>query len=97
MMGFGFVVARFGLFLRELATARGLSPHQGRLSLWAGVALVGLGVATNIYAGIRQLRFTRRFDAGEMKRPSSLMPILIAALLATIGVIVCAYLIATRQ
>jgi putative membrane protein len=34
MMGFGFVVARFGLFLRELAVVRGVSPHQGRLSLW---------------------------------------------------------------
>jgi putative membrane protein len=27
MMGFGFVVARFGLFLRELAAVRGLSAH----------------------------------------------------------------------
>ena len=33
MMGFGFVVARFGLFLRELAVVRGMSPHQGRLKI----------------------------------------------------------------
>ena len=96
MMGFGFVVARFGLFLRELAAARGLSPHQGRLSLWAGVALVGLGVFVNVYAAIRQAVFTRRFDAGQMARPSSLMPILAAAMLAVIGLIVSMYLIATR-
>jgi putative membrane protein len=96
MMGFGFVVARFGLFLRELAASRGLPPHQGRLSLWAGVALVGLGVFVNIYAGFRQVVFTRRFDAGQMARPSLLMPVLAAALLAVIGVIVSLYLIATR-
>jgi len=96
MMGFGFVVARFGLFLRELAVVRGVSPHQGRLSLWAGVALVGLGVVVNVYAAIRHACFTRRFDAGKVARPSSLMPIVAAGMLAMIGVIVSAYLIATR-
>ena len=96
MMGFGFVVARFGLFLRELAAVRGLSPHRGRLSVWAGVALVGVGVAVNLYAAIRHARFSRRFDAGEAVKPSSLMPVLAAAMLATIGVIVSAYLVATR-
>ena len=96
MMGFGFVVARFGLFLRELAVVRGISPHQGRLSLWAGVALVGLGVLVNVYAAIRHARFTRGFDAGKVARPSSVLPILAAATLAIIGAVVSAYLIATR-
>jgi len=96
MMGFGFVVARFGLFLRELAVVRGVSPHQGRLSLWAGVALVGLGVLVNVYAAIRHARFTRSFDAGEVSRPSSVLPIVAAVALAIIGVVVTAYLIATR-
>ncbi len=96
MMGFGFVVARFGLFLRELAVVRGMSPHQGRLSLWAGVALVGLGVIVNVYAAIRHARFTRSFDAGNVARPSSLLPILAAAILAIIGLIVSVYLVATR-
>jgi hypothetical protein len=46
LMGFGFVVARFGLFLRELEAARPIpaSPSTG-LSLPIGVALVVLGVA----------------------------------------------------
>ncbi len=96
MIGFGFVVARFGLFLRELAAARGLSPHQGRLSLWAGVALVALGAAVNVYAAVRHARFTARFDSNTAARPSSLMPLLAGGILATIGVIVSLYLIATR-
>ena len=35
MMGFGFVVARFGLFLRELAVARGETVPNVSGSLWA--------------------------------------------------------------
>ncbi len=49
MMGFGFVVARFGLFLRELAVARGESmAATGGGSLWAGTALVLVGVVVNV-------------------------------------------------
>ena len=45
MMGFGFVVARFGLFLRELAAVRPDVPlRQGSASQWIGVVLVMLGL-----------------------------------------------------
>ena len=41
LMGFGFVVARFGLFLRELSAVRpDLPPHQGTGSQWIGGAAV---------------------------------------------------------
>ena len=96
MMGFGFVVARFGLFLRELAASRNLSSHPGRLSLWAGVVLAGFGVLVNAYAAIRHVQFTRQFDAGNSTRPSMLMPVLAAATLAAVGLLVTIYLIATR-
>ncbi len=54
MMGFGFVIARFGLFLREIeATRPGAStPPQFRLSLWFGTALVMMGVLSNILSAI---------------------------------------------
>src|SRR5471030_2002135 len=53
MMGFGFVVARFGLFLREMATMRDVPPqsHSG-LSLSVGTTLVILGVVVNILASV---------------------------------------------
>jgi putative membrane protein len=52
-MGFGFVVARFGLFLHEVAAARGVSaePSPGR-SLWIGAALIALGLVVNILAAV---------------------------------------------
>src|ERR1035438_3023133 len=54
MMGFGFVVARFGLFLREIEATRpgAATPHQFRLSLWFGTALVLMGVLSNILSAI---------------------------------------------
>jgi putative membrane protein len=40
LMGFGFVVARFGLFLREIAAAGHVAAHQHSTgwSLWIGTA-----------------------------------------------------------
>jgi putative membrane protein len=44
LMGFGFVVARFGLFLREMEAAQHIERHSGYgVSLWLGIALVVLG------------------------------------------------------
>ena len=63
MMGFGFVVARFGLFLRELAAAQGApSPHRVGLSLWIGTTLVLLGVVVNLFAAVRHFRTVRRLE-----------------------------------
>jgi len=66
MMGFGFVVARFGLFLRELA-ATGLHAedrHVG-VSLWFGTGLVALGVAVTIAAVVGHQRTADRLMRGE--------------------------------
>jgi uncharacterized membrane protein YidH (DUF202 family) len=58
LMGFGFVVPRFGLFLRELAALPNVPPrpHSG-FSLWVGTTLVVLGVA--IHVGRRSSTGTR--------------------------------------
>ena len=63
MMGFGFVVARFGLFLREVATMRDVPPqsHSG-LSLSVETTLVILGVVVNILAAIKHWRDIRRLE-----------------------------------
>jgi putative membrane protein len=66
LMGFGFVVARFGLFLRELAAVRDGSPrHAGGLSLWAGTTLVILGVAVDVAATIKHWHTIRRLQQGQ--------------------------------
>ena len=41
LMGFGFVVARFGLFRQELLAAQpNFAPPSHRFSLWSGTALI---------------------------------------------------------
>ena len=103
MMGFGFVVARFGLFLRELAVARGevMSPSGGG-SLWVGTALVLLGVVVNVYAAISHARFAARFHRGESERhevgaPAGAMWIdAIGISVVGVGVVIAILLYATR-
>lgn len=94
MMGFGFVVARFGLFLRELAAVPDTPrlQHTG-LSLWVGVALVFLGVAVNIVAAIKHWYTVQRLERGEplQLKPWSLAMI-VAFVMAFIGLLMASYL-----
>jgi putative membrane protein len=96
MMGFGFVVARFGLFLHEIAAAAGRPPEQSAgLSLWIGTALVVLGVVVNVLAAIQHVVFLRRLARGEPYRPSRWsLGVVVAAVLAALGVGMTAYLFA---
>ena len=95
MMGFGFVVARFGLFLRELAAMPGMPPqkHSG-LSLWMGTTLVVLGVAVNLAAPLIHWRTVRRLERGQSLRfsPVSLGTV-VAFSLGLLGLLMAAYLL----
>jgi putative membrane protein len=98
LMGFGFVVARFGLFLHEIAATRGVpnEPSSG-LSLWIGAALIALGVVVNILAAAQHVRLLRRLRRGEPYRPSAWsLGVVVTELLAALGVVMTAYLFAQR-
>ena len=71
MMGFGFVVARFGLFLRELSVAHAASspPHGASWSLWVGLALALLGAATALVSVLRFRETTAAIERHEVGRP----------------------------
>lgn len=97
MMGFGFVVARFGLFLREIAALghpdlSGLP--TGGASLWIGTALVVLGAVTNVMATIEHRHFMRDLYHGTPpKRSIWGLATVVALLLAIIGIVMAAYLV----
>jgi putative membrane protein len=101
LMGFGFVVARFGLFLRRLtalrdpAALREIPPtHQMGASLWIGIALVVLGVAVALAAAAQHRTVLRRLDRGEPYVPPRWsLGLLVAAVLAALGVVTVVYLI----
>ena len=95
LMGFGFVVARFGLFLRELTTVSDVLPHQrSTLSLGVGTTLVVLGVVVNVAAALKHWARIRRLENGKPIRfsPWSLEMVL-AFLLALIGLVMAIYLV----
>jgi len=95
MMGFGFVVARFGLFLREIAAAHGAAPpHQHWLSQWVGTTLVLLGVAVNVVAALKHCRTVRRLEAKQPLRFHALsLGTVVAMLLGLLGLLLASYLV----
>lgn len=98
LMGFGFVVARFGLFL-ELLQARepGATMKSTGLSLWFGTALIALGVIVDVASLWRHLHLIAGFNRGEAgpRRPSTLA-IGVASILAVVGAAMAIYLVLVR-
>jgi putative membrane protein len=93
LMGFGFVVAKFGLYLHLIA-GHEPSPHQELAALVTGVALVLLGVVTCIVAASQYRRFVAELGPGEIPRSYRTSLATISAFaLAALGVVVAIYLV----
>ena len=94
LMGFGFVVARFGLFLKEMSGhAPGVKTYG--FSLWAGSAMVLLGAMMNLAAVARHLEVIRKLNRGEsiVSRPSPI-GIAVGILLGLVGIAMVVFLVA---
>ena len=94
LMGFGFVVARFGLFLRELA-ALGHAAPPGGWSHGIGVALVVLGVVVNVLAAFEHVQLLKRLGRGDPDPvPRWSLGVATTVVLAVFGVGMVVYLLA---
>jgi putative membrane protein len=98
LMGVGFAVARFGLFLREMQVSQpDPGAHTMGLSLWSGVALVALGVIVNVSAAMRHIQLVRQLSAGTWQPGKvSSSGVVLALVLAGIGVGMAVYLVLVR-
>jgi uncharacterized protein (DUF302 family)/uncharacterized membrane protein YidH (DUF202 family) len=99
LMGFGFVVARFGLFLQALEIQQPNLPVGAvGLSPWFGTALIALGVLVNIICAWNHIRLVHEMQRGgpAIARPSSLA-IAVAVVLAALGLAMAIYLLSVRQ
>jgi uncharacterized protein (DUF302 family)/uncharacterized membrane protein YidH (DUF202 family) len=98
LMGFGFVVARFGLFLQQLQVMQRAAPQQSYgLSLWFGTLLIAAGVLVNVFAGWHHIRLIRELDRGETSHGSAaIQAVGIAFFLALIGLAMAIYLVSIR-
>src|ERR1700683_5790316 len=95
LMGFGFVVARFGLFLRELQGANLSIPTKSfGLSIWFGTALIVIGVLANAVSTWQYVGLIRKLNRGDdtFNLPSS-PAIIVALVLAILGLAMAVYLI----
>jgi putative membrane protein len=93
LMGFGFVVAQFSLFMIE---SGGIAEHEKLpgLTLWVGFLFVVLGVITNIAAGVN---YTRNLDRlmSQQTLQVNRWPLgrLLSIVLALIGGLMALYLL----
>lgn len=93
LMGFGFVVARFGLFLHELASVRGDSATGHGWSQWIGVGLVAMGVWVLIVSALRYRAYSSAIRDGRAAPPGPNFVLGVAAVLAVIAVTMIVYLL----
>ncbi len=64
-IGFGFVVARFGLFVRELAATTGMHEATANVSAPLGVLMIGVGIAFALFGGYRYAVVARALAQGR--------------------------------
>ncbi|MFN2448273.1 MAG: YidH family protein [Candidatus Baltobacteraceae bacterium] len=92
-VAFGFVVARFALFSREISiVARITVPHAG-ISSALGVAMVIAGVVIGVVGGWRYGATDRGLRTGRPQVFSPVFAYVGVAFLAAIGALVCAQLL----
>jgi putative membrane protein len=97
VMAFGFVVARFGLFLRLLAAQQGLGVPQAelhnRLSNILGIALVLIGVGCMLLGAIQHRSYVATLPPADVPRShAAVYPITLSLMLAALGLVLAAYL-----
>jgi putative membrane protein len=97
IMAFGFVVARFGLFLRMLATsqvaAEAAAPLHTSLSNVVGIVLVLIGTGCMILGAIQHRSYTSTLPRADIPRSHDpRYPILLSLFLAVLGLGLAVYL-----
>lgn len=89
LMAFGFAIARFGVFLRQVASFGPSATHlqQGVGSAWVGAVLVALGMLANLTATIRYAQIRRAIARGEVGAPSAAVVYAFGATATLIGLV----------
>jgi putative membrane protein len=98
LMGIGFAVSRFGLFLRQVSALESRGPARSTgLSLWSGVALVALGVVVTLSSVLRHIQLVHQLSSGTW-RPGRVSrdAVVLGLILAAIGIGMAIYLTLVR-
>jgi putative membrane protein len=94
LMGFGFVVARFGILgnmsyiPQQLPAAQ---PHE--LSVWLGAVLIAIGAIVNLFSARRFMRLVGELNRDRFAdRSLSKQGVIVACFLALLGIAMTIYL-----
>jgi putative membrane protein len=95
LMGFGFLIARFALFLRGYSIASGTSaPAQLMVSNWLGFGMVCVGVIVCIVAATRHRAYIQALERGVGNPPQDLRAALsIAVVLVAVGLAIAIHIV----
>jgi putative membrane protein len=95
LMGFGFVVARFSLFLRDLTRDRADLTSTPGLSLYIGTSLVGIGVLVTLLASFRHRADIKKLRAGKplFEEHSASAGEVVGFALSIVGIVIALYLL----
>jgi uncharacterized protein (DUF302 family)/uncharacterized membrane protein YidH (DUF202 family) len=98
LMGFGFVVARFGLYVQQLLLAQHVSALQpSGMSLWFGTALIAAGVLVNLLSVWHHVALVRWIDRDRAGQPhSTTLAVALSLFLALVGLGMVIYLAVLR-
>lgn len=94
LMAFGFAIARFGLFLRQMAAlgSVALPAPQGLGSAWLGSALVAMGMVANLLATARYARSRQAIERGDVGAPGALLVYVLGITAGLVGLAMTIFL-----
>jgi putative membrane protein len=97
LMGFGFVISRFGLFLREIAAVGNLHldahPGLALANSVAGTAMILLGVIVLLISVSSHLRLVAQLERGDLSLPRRWsLGVILSFLLVALGMAMAGYL-----
>ena len=96
VMGLGFVVARFGLFLRllSLQPQASLAPSHPSASAALGVLFILVGAIAILIATVQHKRYVSVLSQVDLPTPYSLaFAVVLSATIGLLGLLLAAYLI----
>jgi putative membrane protein len=93
---FGFVVAKFGITLRQFFRFENLEPHETGISLALGISFMVVGILLAIVA-IWRYQSTRLQIEQARFRPANKLIYVVGAVTAGLGLVLVYYLLATAH
>lgn len=94
LMGFGFVIEKFDLFLRYLSRAMPATavPHNTHVAEGAGLAMMAIGLVIVLFSTWAFVRNLRLIDAPESRTYRAKLPnLLLGGVVAALGVALIIY------